>query len=214
MAPRKSGQDVLTRERIVAAALALVDAEGADALSMRRLGAELAVDASSIYYHVPNKAALEDLVVDAVMSEVDLSADDPAAPPPARVLTALRGMAEALFAHPRTLPLFASRSLTTPESLRPIEHLIGVMRETGMNYPRCVAAVNALSFYVLGATTAQAVGMLEEDRDARAAAALAALPAEEFPHITAAIATPGLLGDAEEFELGARAMIAGLLAEG
>ena len=74
-------KEPLSRERIVETALALVDAEGIDALSMRRLGAELGVDPMAIYYYVPNKATLLDAIVEAVMSEIDLSCPSPEPPP-------------------------------------------------------------------------------------------------------------------------------------
>ena len=211
MSPRKPGEETLTRERIVDAALRIVDAEGAQALSMRRLGAVLGVDATTIYYHVPNKSALQGLVVDAVMHEVDLRADEPSAPPTERVMTAVHALAGALLAHPRALTLFASRSLTSPASLRPIEHLLGVLREAGMDYPHGIAAVNAIAFYVLGATTAYAAQLLDEGHQAQAVAALSELPAGEFPHLSAAVAGPGLLEKPVEFELGARALVTGLV---
>ena len=214
MAPRKSGQETLSRARIVEAALRIVDEEGAPALSMRRLGAALGVDATTIYYHVPNKTELQGLVVDAVMQEVDLRADDPSAPPVERVMAAVEALAGALLAHPRALTLFASRSLTSPASLRPIEHLLGVLRAAGLDYPRGIAAVNAIAFYVLGAATAYAAELLDQGQQARAVKALAGLPAADFPHLSAAFAGPGLLEKPVEFELGARALVGGLVGGG
>lgn len=60
-------REPLSRERIIDTALALVDANGLEALSMRRLGAELGMDPMAAYYYVPSKAALLDAVVEAVM---------------------------------------------------------------------------------------------------------------------------------------------------
>src|SRR5260221_11987060 len=68
----------LTRSRIAEAALAIVDRDGLDALSMRRLGAELGVEGMAIYRHFPNKAAVLAGVVDALLSELVI-------PPPSRV---------------------------------------------------------------------------------------------------------------------------------
>ena len=62
----------LSREEIVDAALAIVDAEGLEALTMRRLGAALGVEAMTLYYHVPNKEALLDLTVERMRSEMRL----------------------------------------------------------------------------------------------------------------------------------------------
>src|SRR5687768_17449668 len=66
----------LSRPRIVAAAIDLIEREGADAVSMRRIAGELGVGVMSLYNHVPNKAALLDAVAEAVLSEIEF-ADDP-----------------------------------------------------------------------------------------------------------------------------------------
>ena len=66
-------QALLTRERIIAAASALVDAEGLEALSMRRLATELGVQGPSLYNHFATKAEIVDAVADAVAEQVDLS---------------------------------------------------------------------------------------------------------------------------------------------
>jgi TetR/AcrR family tetracycline transcriptional repressor len=68
--PRRRGQQPLTRERIVTAALALIDEAGLDALSMRRLGRELGVDPMAVYHHVPNKDELMREVVRKVFAEL------------------------------------------------------------------------------------------------------------------------------------------------
>ena len=110
MAARIRGRDLLTRDAVVAAALRLVDSGGLTALTMRRLGAALGVDASSLYYHVPNKNRLEDLIVDAVMNEVELPFEDKGASAVERVMAFVHALADALLAHPRAIPLFAARS--------------------------------------------------------------------------------------------------------
>ena len=82
MSTEKKGRGTsLTRQRIVTAALEIVDREGLAALSMRRLGSELGVDPMAAYYHIPNKDALLDAIVEAVMAEIDLSKDELSAPP-------------------------------------------------------------------------------------------------------------------------------------
>jgi TetR/AcrR family transcriptional regulator, tetracycline repressor protein len=190
-----------------------VDELGPKGLTMRRLGAALGVDATTIYYYVPNKAFLEDLVVDAVMKRVDLQADDPEAPSAERVMTLVQALAAALLAHPRALPFLASKAFTTPASLHPIEHLLGILRDAGLDYPHAVAVVNNIFFYTLGAASARAAGLLDPELPSKALAALAALPEEEFPHVTAAARGAQLLHRDLEFELGARALVTGLLDE-
>ena len=76
MSPRKKDVEPLARERIVAAAIRIIDDEGLEALSMRRLGSALGVNPMAAYYYVPNKAALYDLVLEARDGRHRLSAVD------------------------------------------------------------------------------------------------------------------------------------------
>src|ERR1700678_1647861 len=77
-APRKSGSKApLSRAAIVDAALRVLDAEGLDRLSMRRVGEELGAGAASIYWHVRNKDELLQLIFERVISEIELPAPDP-----------------------------------------------------------------------------------------------------------------------------------------
>ena len=112
MTPRKKDAEPLARERIVAAAMKIIDAEGLDALSMRRLGAELGVNPMAAYHYVPNKAALYDLVLEAVMAGVDTTTIDPAAAPrrPAQAGGARlpRGDPRASARHPRARDALAA----------------------------------------------------------------------------------------------------------
>src|SRR3954465_11717775 len=71
--PDRAGT-ALSRERIAAAAMGLVDREGLAALSTRRLGAELGCEAMSIYHHFPNKAHLMDALVDLMLAEASVPA--------------------------------------------------------------------------------------------------------------------------------------------
>ena len=218
MSARKSGQTPLSRERITATALAIVDAEGLDALSMRRLGSELGVDASSIYYHVPNKSALYDLVIDAVMAGMDLSDIDEQATTHGRVMALVHAFRDTLLAHPHALPLLASRPLLTPESVRPAEYALAIFHEAGYDYAHGLAAINCIAYYVLGGTITYVNHLLDteyhEDYDE---SRYLELPPEEFPHTIAAIQAGesreefGRLEFFEEFETGADALVRGLL---
>lgn len=106
MAATRPARRILTRRRVLEAALALVDADGIDALSMRRLGGALGVEAMAIYRHVPGKAAVLDGVVELLLEE--LTADTGR---PASWREALVAMAEGQRAlqrrHPHAYPLLA-----------------------------------------------------------------------------------------------------------
>src|SRR2546428_2486584 len=106
----------LSLERIAAAAVALIDGEGLDALSMRRLGAELGVEAMSLYRHFPSKAALLEAVVARLLAELPVPA-----PTAARWQDAFRALARAyralLTRHPKAIPLLATLELSNSGSL-------------------------------------------------------------------------------------------------
>ena len=128
MRAKPKPREPLSRERIVDTAIALVDAEGMDALTMRRLGAELGMDPMAVYYYLPNKAALLDAVVEAVMSEIDLGVDDPSAPAEERLISAAKAYAEVLVRHRNAIPLLLVRGPATPAALAPVEVVVAILR--------------------------------------------------------------------------------------
>jgi AcrR family transcriptional regulator len=106
---RRRAAHPLTRDDLLDAALAIVDAEGLEALTMRRLARAVGVEAMSLYYHVPNKETLLDLAVERIRSEMRLPDPLPEGWP---------GVLEAIFveyrrvlmAHPNMLPLATRRT--------------------------------------------------------------------------------------------------------
>lgn len=101
-----STREPLTRERVLAAALDVIDRDGLDAFTMRRLGAELGVEAMAVYRHVPGKAAVLDGVIEAMLAELN-----DVEPAPGDWRDALRALALRHRAlerrHPGAYPLFA-----------------------------------------------------------------------------------------------------------
>ena len=202
----------LSRAHIVRVALEIVDREGLPALSMRRLGAELGVDPMAAYYHIPNKKALLDAIVEAVMAEIDLAGDDPSASPEDRIMYAARAYRDALLAHVNALPIVLSRGPSTPEAMRPVELLIGILREAGLPPAQAMAGMNAIAATVRGT-----VGMVADDSVSAASDQSASLAdlfsPEAFPYLCESIlCTPDFLG--ADFEFGIRALARGLLACG
>jgi len=207
----KGRSSTLTRERIVRAALDIVDREGLSALSMRRLGAELGVDPMATYYHIPSKDALLDAIVEAVMAEIDLAGDEPSASPEDRIMYAARSYRDVLMAHANALPLVLSRGPSTPEAMRPVELLIGILRDAGLPPAQAVAGMNAIAATVRGTVGMVAdVSALAMSEDW--AAFGAQFPAQQFPHLReAALCSSDFLG--ADFEFGIRALARGLLAD-
>jgi AcrR family transcriptional regulator len=209
MAARKKDAEALTRDRIIDAAMRVIDAEGVDALSMRRLGIELGVNPMAAYHYVPNKAALYDLVLDAVMSAVDVSAIDPAAPIEERLKQAARAYRNAIFAHPRAIPVLAGRSVRSATSLRPIETFVGLLFEAGLDTQDALAAVDCIAQFVLGGALGYyhhvADTEIGQQRD------FDALSPEEFPNMTRVLVEGHFIGHDGEFEFGLDAIVRGLL---
>src|SRR2546421_897634 len=110
------GRPALTRERVVAEALAVISADGAQALSMRAIAARLGVVPGALYRHVRSKEQLYDLVLDAVLAEVDCQAD-PRAAWPGQVATLAHRLRAILEDHPGIAALLKARDPISPASL-------------------------------------------------------------------------------------------------
>lgn len=167
----------LSQERVVAAALRLVDRRGLEALSMRRLGAVLGVEAMSLYKHVPDKSALLDLMVERVLAGV--------APPAAgaswedRVRHVAHELRRVACAHPHVFPLLATRVPAAPRAFAPLEVLLGALADAGLDDDAVLAHFWALIAWMTGALLAETAALA--GRGAAAIAVPAALDARAFP---------------------------------
>lgn len=211
MVPRKANTPTLTREQIVAAAITIVDREGLPALTMRRLAAELGVGPMSLYYHVPDKSALYDLILEAVMGAMDFSGDDTDMGAEERLVRLGYALRDALLAHPHAVPIALSRSLRTPDQLRPVERLLGVLFEVGLDPTTAITAVDIIGHYVFGATAAYANHVADtEYHDARGEASpLGRIDPEHFPNLVRTASEAETVGWDEKFDIGLRALIRG-----
>jgi AcrR family transcriptional regulator len=212
MAPRKANQPTLTRSRIVSAAIIVVDRDGLDGLSMRKVATELGMSPMSLYYHVPDKSALYDLILEAVMNDIDLSVDDPTRSPEERLITGAYALRAALMAHPHAVILVLSRSLRTAGQLRPVEIMLGILYDAGLTATEAVTAVDVIGQYVFGTTMAYANHVTDgEYHDALRDNDLSAVTPEEFPNMTRAITEGRYIGFDGEFDRGLRVLVHGLL---
>jgi AcrR family transcriptional regulator len=203
----------LSRERVVRAAMALADAGGIDALTMRRLGDELGVEAMSLYKHVANKDDLIDGMTDAVFAEIEL----PSGATDWR--TAMRERAvsvrAALSRHPWATPLMQSRTSPGPATMHHHDTVIGTLRTAGFSVALTAHAFSALDSYIYGFALQQRSLPFEtgEQTAELAEAILAQFPAEAYPHLAELtvqhVLQPGYdYGD--EFEFGLDLVLDGL----
>jgi AcrR family transcriptional regulator len=199
----------LNREQIVNTALALVDRDGLKALSMRRLGAELGVDPMAVYYHIPKKEALLDAIVEAVMASIDLTVYHPEDSSEERVMCAAKAYRDAMLAHANALPIVLSRGPATAAALRPVELLIGILREAGLPPAKALAGMNTIAAAVRGFVGMIAHGASKEHSPEELARQI---PAEDFPHLRSAMPFAGEFAD-HGFDFGIRSLARGLIAE-
>lgn len=123
----------ITRDDVLRAALEIIDDHGLEALTMRRLGEALGVEAMSVYRHVPGKAALLDGVHEAVLATMRIPRKTGDWKKDVRALA--HSLRRALRAHPRAIPLFAMRPAVTPGSLRHVERALAALQQ-GISDPR------------------------------------------------------------------------------
>lgn len=185
----ESGRRALTRERVVAEALAVIAADGAQALSMRALAARLGVVPGALYRHVRGKEQLYDLILDAVLGEVDCRAD-PAAPWAAQAAAVAGRLRTVLEKHPGTAALLKTRDPLSPTSLALAEAFLEPLLAAGLPGRHAALAFRVIYDYTLGFALADPTSPAEQRlRDTASRKQLhaffRALPASRFPALAA-----------------------------
>jgi AcrR family transcriptional regulator len=185
----ESSRRALTRERVVAEALAVIAAEGAQALSMRALAARFGVVPGALYRHVRGKEQLYDLILDAVLGEVDCRTD-PAAPWAARVAALAARLRTVLENRPGTAALLKTRDPLSPTSLELAEAFLEPLLAAGLPGREAALAFRVVYDYTLGFALADPTSPAEQRlRDTATRQQLhaffRALPATRFPALAA-----------------------------
>jgi AcrR family transcriptional regulator len=140
----------LSRDRVLQAALALADEGGVEAVSMRRLGQALGVEAMSLYKHVADKEAILDGIADLVMEEVEVPSAD--GDWRASIRRSAISAHEALRRHPWAGVVLESRLNPGPARLRYLDATVGVLRGAGFDLPTVARAFMALDSHTYGFT--------------------------------------------------------------
>ncbi|WP_210349524.1 TetR/AcrR family transcriptional regulator [Bradyrhizobium agreste] len=147
----------LSRERIAAAAMALIDRDGLGVFSTRRLGEELGCEAMSIYHHFPSKAHLMDALVDLMLAEAQV-AMEPQWDWRERLRRAAHGFRAMALKHPAFFPFFAVHRLNTPAGVAYIDGIIGILREAGFSDRAAAMYFRELGYYLTGAALDETAG--------------------------------------------------------
>ncbi|HEX7249667.1 MAG TPA: TetR/AcrR family transcriptional regulator C-terminal domain-containing protein [Burkholderiales bacterium] len=139
----------LSRERIVKAALALVEREGLEGFSARRLGRELGVEAMSVYHFFPSRQHLVDALVGEAVGSIEFP--DEALAPSERLREVMRAYRRMAHAHAKLFPLVAVHRLNTPEGVRFIERVLRIFRDATGDDELAARYFRAAGYYLMGA---------------------------------------------------------------
>ncbi|HKN92567.1 MAG TPA: TetR/AcrR family transcriptional regulator C-terminal domain-containing protein [Acidimicrobiia bacterium] len=205
-------RNTLSRAVIVAAALALVDEEGLEALTMPRLGTHLGVGTMSLYRHIEGKDDLLDGVAAQVLSGVTVpsgASDDWEG----RVVGYLRSLRAEALRHPALARILADRGLTVGPVLEQLETVHGVLRTAGFSDLDAVRAFYSLLTYVFGSLMWELPRVHLQPPAAYAAAwhrALDGLDATTFPNLTALRAELLTSASADQFDYGLEHLVSAL----
>ena len=201
---------MLSRRLILETALRLVDAEGVESLSMRRLASELGVFPTALYHYVPSKDALMRGIVEVVLARVELPGRD-GRTWQERLRALARSFRGVAHAHPRLLPQLVAYPEATLEEYGIYEALYEALEEAGLDAAEIVRASILMFSYVTGFTLAEVGGTLGPLTKAERED-LASLPREKFPATRRL--TPHISGvDLDEnFEFGINVLLSGFAA--
>jgi AcrR family transcriptional regulator len=210
------GTGKITRDVVLATALDLIDRDGADALSMRRLGQALGRDPMALYRYAPNKAALLDGVTEIVLTQLSV---DPADPDWAGQLRAVgRDFRRLALAHPHVVPLLVTRPLATPlglrprGTLRPLEDILSLLTRAGFSGADALHVYRALFGFLYGHVLNELQELVEnpDETDDVLRLGLYRLPIGEFPLLRSLAPDLVRYNGAAELERGLDILLSGL----
>jgi AcrR family transcriptional regulator len=206
-------REPLTRDRIIRTALRIMDQEGLDAVSMRRVGREVGVEAMSLYNHVRDKEDVLDGICELVLSDFRVPEADEWT---AAARLAAHEYRRLLLAHPTVITLMTGRKrpFTNAESLRAYEFALDVFRSAGLSEEDSVKAFHVFGGFILGFVTMELglmVGGPDDEEHVRAHQELARLVATaDLPRFREALPYFMECDIESQFEFGLDLLIDGL----
>jgi AcrR family transcriptional regulator len=219
--PRASGAAAkgtgkITMDVVLATALELIDRDGAEALSMRRLAAALDRDPMILYRHAPNKAALLDGVAEIVLAQLKVDCAD--ADWAGQLRCVARDYRNLALAHPHVVPLLVTRPLATPlglrprGTLRPLEDVLTLLTRAGFSGPDALHIYRALFGFLHGHVLNELQELVEhpDETDDLLRLGLYRLPISEFPLLRSLAPVLARYDGAAELERGLDILLTGL----
>ena len=212
--PKSKRRTPLTRDRVLRAAIDLADRDGRDALSMRRLGPELGVEAMALYRHVRDKDALLDGLIDALVREIEIVRPRPdwRAAVREQAMTARR----TLLRHPWARRLLEERGTAGPATLDYIESVLALLHEGGFAVDLAHHALHVLGARIFGFNQDIFEDSTPPDPAAPPDPIRAGLLVDRYPRVTelaTSVSHDGVLGacdDDVEFAFGLDLVLEGL----
>jgi AcrR family transcriptional regulator len=198
----------ITRALILTTALEIIDRDGIDALTMRRLGQALHRDPMTLYRHAPNKASLLDGIAEIVLEQLTVDTTDPDWATQLR--TVARRFRQLTLAHPHVVPLLVTRPLATPlglrplGTLRPLEQILELLTHAGFSGPDALHIYRALFGFLHGHILNELQEIIErpEEIDDLLRLGLHRLPINEFPILRSLASALATYNGAAELERG------------
>lgn len=206
----------LTRDRVVAAALQIIDRDGVESLSMRRLAGELGRDPMALYRYAKNKAALLDAVVETVLAPLTIDASD--ADWVGQLRTVARDYRRLVLEHPNVVPLLVTRPANTPlalrprGTLRPLEGMLALLTRAGFSGADALHIYRAFFGFLYGHVINELQELIDnpEESDDLLRLGLYRLPIGEFPILRGLASDLVAYDGAAELERGLDILLAGL----
>ncbi|MFE2428301.1 TetR/AcrR family transcriptional regulator [Streptomyces sp. NPDC059373] len=216
---RRVPRNTLNPDRILDAAVSLLDRDGPEAFTMRALANELGVGTMAVYSHFRNKDEINDAVNERLLSEIELPA--PAGSTPREQISELCRSVYRLFSeHPAALPLLTSRPMRVDEAIAVIDRQLGLLLAAGLSPADAARAQTAIMHYTVGAALwavrrrqaesgeCEGHGVREKFRER-----LSDLPPDRYPSLRGLV--PELLAAQDtgiaQFEHGLNGLLSGLL---
>ncbi len=208
----------ITRDVVLAAALEIIDRDGAGALTMRRLARALDRDPMILYRHAPSKAALLDGVAETVLAQLQVDSADPDWAGQLRAVS--RRYRALALAHPHVVPLIVTRPLATPlglrprGTLRPLEDILALLTRAGFSGPDALHMYRALFGFLHGHVLDELQELVEnpDETDDLLRLGLHRLPVSDFPLLRRLAPVLAAYDGDAELERGLDILLTGLTA--
>jgi AcrR family transcriptional regulator len=203
----------ISREEVIGAARRIVDEEGVDRLTMRRLAAEVGSTPMALYHHVRNKEELLVLLLDDYATRTMRRPVLPARPRE-RVLVAATAIHEALAACPWIVEVLTADDLMSASALWFVEQIVGGLVECGLSPERAVHGYRAIWYYTAGEIVVRATAArrrADQDRPTHREQVFAELDPDELPSLARVADRWAPLTAEDTYRDGLRALVDGLV---